>query len=139
MRKFFWSKIVLVENFLLLKNHFLENRFARKTFWDNFLLENSFLLQNHFLDNRFARKKKLGKIVLVEKYFGRNFFCWTFFIVAKSFLRKQVWKKKSENFLVENFILLPNNILENKSAKRFSFEKLFWEYVHGRKFFIVAN
>ena len=43
------------------------------------MVENFLLLQNHFLENLFAPK------ILIEKNFGRKYF-----IVAKSFPRKQV-------------------------------------------------
>ena len=105
--KIFWEN-VFGRKYLLLKNHFLENRYAGKNKLKKILGRKFLLLQNNFLENRFAA------INIVRTFFGS-----IIFIVAKSFTRKQVCRKKYfENiFLVKNFLLLQNNFLENRLAR----------------------
>jgi hypothetical protein len=131
-------KFSLVENFLCLHNYFLENRslpkFSSNFFWSKifygckiissktcsyqnfhqiFFVENFLLLQNHFLENRF-----LTKVSAI--FFGRKFF-----MVAKSFPRKQVLTKYfRENCLVENFSWLQNHFLENNFLTKI--KRKFW-------------
>jgi len=81
------------------------NNFFEKIFCSNkFLVQNFLLLQNHFLGNC------LDEINFSRKFFGRRFF-----IVAKSFPRKQIGRNNFiiENFFVENSLLSQNHFLGN--------------------------
>jgi len=122
-----------------------------KNSWKMFLVENFLWLQNHFLENRFARKRILEKLFwskicysckiissktdLQGKKFLNNFFCRKFFMFAKSFPRKQICKEKNswKIFLVEN-LWLANHFLENRFERKKILETFF-----GRKFFMVAK
>ena len=153
-------KFLLVENFLWLQNHFLENRFiptfSSNIFWlkmfycckiisaktcsyQNF--HKIFLGRKCFIFTKsFPRKvfptKIFIKVFLVENFFGCNiifsrtgsyqifhqiFFGRKFFMVAKSYSRKQVPTKIFiKFFLVENFLWLQNHFLENMFLPKFS-------------------
>jgi len=65
-------KKFLVEIFLLLQNHFLENNLGEKKFLRNFFRLKIVLLQNHILGN-----------LWMIKLFGQNVFHRNCFIVAK--------------------------------------------------------
>ena len=125
------KKIFLVENFLWLQNHFLENRFEVKNVWEKF-----------FVEKVFVCKIVSSKTGLQEKLFGRK--C---FMVAKSFTRKQVWRKKclrkhfwskniygckiigsktglqkinfEKKILVQNFLWMQNHSLRNRLGRKF--------------------
>jgi hypothetical protein len=110
----------LVENFLWLQNHFLENRFEPKIFIKNVLVENCLWLQNHFLENRFEPKIFI-KIFWSKIFYGCNI------ISSKTGLNQNF----SSKFLVENFLWLQNHFLENRFEpkiiiKNFLVEKFLW-------------
>ena len=101
----FFIKNFLVRKFLWLQDHFFENRFEPKIFIKKFLVENFLWLQNHFLENRFD-PKIVTKNFLVETFFyglkiisskigyyqtfSTKCFGRKFFMVTKSFPRKQI-------------------------------------------------
>jgi hypothetical protein len=79
-------KKILVENVLLLENHLLENSFAPKIFIKKILVENFLLLQNHFLENWFAPK------MLIKKFWSN--ICCCKVISSKSCLHRKFSTKK---------------------------------------------
>ena len=83
-----FHQLFLVEYFLLLHNHFLENRFQPKIFIKNFLVEIFLFLQNHFLENRF-----------VPKIFINNFLVGKFLWFQNHFLENRFLPKFVSNFL----------------------------------------
>ena len=151
VKSFPWKQVptkIFHQIFLWLHN-FLKNRFPPKIFIQHCLVENFLWSQNHFLQNRF-----------LPKIFISNF-CSKFFIVAKSFPRKQVPTKNFHrkfssrkiflwlqnyflensflpkificNFVVENFLWLQNHFLENTFLPKISIKTF------GPKFFMVAK
>ena len=140
--KMFWEQF-FVENFLILRNNFMENEYASKTFLRNiiwwkivccskiissktssghFWRENFFgrkivLLQNNFLENRFARK------TFLRKFFWSIFF---FFLSQYNFV-EDVWKKTilEKLFLVEIILLLQHHFPETKFARKKNWELFF--------------
>ena len=106
--KKFWSIIVMVEKlfprkqvptknvqqiflrlkfiYLMFAKTFPRKQFPTKQFHENIVVENFLWLQNHFLENMFQPK------------FSSNFFGRKFFMVAKSFPRKQVPTKSFIKF-----------------------------------------
>ena len=120
LEKLFWSKICYSCKIISSKTD-LQGKNSSKIF----LVENFLWFQNHFLDNRFASKK-----------FFKNFFGRKFFMVAKSFPRKQICKKKIswKIFNVENVLWLQNHFLENRFAR-----KKFLNIFFGRKFLRLQN
>ena len=92
----------LVDNFLLFQHNFLEQ-----------------VCTKHFLQKMFGRNFYVCKIISSKTgyylNFSSNIFGRKFFVVAKSFPRKQVCTKTfHQHFLVETFLNLQNNFLENK-------------------------
>ena len=136
MKIFYGSKIISPKTGT--KKKFLSKFFCltglqEKNFGKN-IWSKIFCLQNHFLENRVARKNFLSKIFYVckiissktglkerkswEKVF-RKIFRRKLFMVAKSFprklvRRKKLWKMFENYFLVENVLWLQNHFLENR-------------------------
>ena len=93
----------IVEIFLWLQNHFLENNLLPKIF--NIIFGSKFFYCFKIISSKTESYQKFS-----TKLFGRKFF-----VVAKSFPRKQVWTKNlHNNILVENFLWLQYNFLENR-------------------------
>ena len=108
-QKFSWK--ILVENFLWLQNHFLENRFLPKIFINIFCVK--FLwLQNHFLENWFLENFHENGL-WVENHFLENRLQINIFMIL---------------FLVENVLCLQNHFLENRFLAKI-FMKLFWSKI----------
>jgi len=61
------TKEILVENFLSLQNHFLEDSYPLKILTSKFLVENFLSSQKH-LENSYPLK------MLTKKFFGRRIF-----------------------------------------------------------------
>jgi len=111
-----FHKKSLVENCLLLQNHFLENWFAPKIFIKTILVEIVFCFiiiysktgldqnfhQKNFGRNFFMVAKSFPRKQVRTKYFHQKNFGRTFFIIGKSFTRKLVCTK---NFLKKKFWL----------------------------------
>ena len=115
----------MVENFLWLQNHFLENRFQPKNFHQSFLVHNFYG----------------GKIISSELNMNQIFFGWKCFMVAKSFPRKQVWTKNfHKNFFGRKFFMVakkfPTKQVWTKNFhKKFFDRKIFGSYLIPRKWF----
>ena len=112
------EKNILVKNFDLLQNHFLQNWFVDKNYWENF-----FKVAKSFPANRFE-----------DKHFWE-----TFFKVATSFPRKQVWRQENfwEKFCGRTF--LRTFVIVAKSFPKQYCKKKIWEKNVGRKFWLVVK
>jgi len=74
-----------------------------------------------------------------EKNFLRNVFGRKLFMVAKSFPRKQVWKRNIlGKFLGREFLWLQNHFLENRFERK-KIQKNFWEMCFGPNFFLFVK
>jgi len=60
----------MVENFLWLKNHYLENMYKPKISIKHFWVQNFLWLQNHYLENMFNPKIFLTKIFGFKIFYG---------------------------------------------------------------------
>ena len=99
------------------RNQVWTRNFHQKVFGRKFLW-----LQNHFLEIRLETK------IFIKIFFRK------FFIIAKSFPRKQVWTRNfHQNFLVETFLWLQNHFLEIRFEPKFFINNFF------RQFFMVAK
>jgi hypothetical protein len=139
----------LVENFLWLQNHSLENRFLPRIFIENFLV-GKFFYDCKIISSKTGSYQKFSSVI----------FCRTFFIVAKSFPRKQVPTNNfHQKFLVQTFLW--SKIISSKTGSYQTFSsKSFWSknfygckiissktgsyhkfssVFFGRKFFMVAK
>jgi len=94
-------KRILVENFLWLQNHYLENRFIPKIF----LVENFLWLQNHFLENWLFPR------ILLRIFWDENFF-----IIAISFPQRQVPTKKVSSHIFCSKIFFGCKIIFSKTG-----------------------
>jgi len=101
---------------------FSRKQVPNKIFIKFFLVDHFLWLQNHFLENRFLPK------------FSSIFFARKFFMVAKSFPRKQVPTKIFiKFFVVENFLWLQTHFLENRFLPKFSSNSFWSKIFYGCK------
>jgi hypothetical protein len=151
MKKNF-EKNVLIENFLLLRNHFLGNSLDVKNFSRNILVQKFLLLQSHFLGNSLDTKNIII-IFLVENFLSKNIclkIFWSKIVYSLKIISSEVVGMK--HFLFENClvtfsycqIIISLGTVEMKKI----FEKMFWwkfsycctissdEKSFGRKMFV---
>ena len=123
-----FHQIFLVENFLWSQNHFLQNKYLLKIFI-KFFWSKIFYCRK-IISSKTGPTKNFHQLFLVENFYGRkiissktscyfkfslNLFGRKFFMVAKSFPRKQVpTENVHQIFLVENFLWSQNHFLENR-------------------------
>ena len=112
------SKSFLVEKFYCCKIISSEMGSYPKISVENFLW-----MQCHFLENRYIPK------MFIE------IFCPNFFMIAKSFPRKQVPTKNfHQHFFGQNFLLLQHHFLENRFASKIYMIIFLDEHFYGCKF-----
>jgi hypothetical protein len=115
-------KFFLVENFLWLQNHFLENRFIPK-------FSSNFFWSEIFYGCKIISSKTGSYQNFHQILFGRKFF-----MVAKSFSRKQVPPKIFIKFFWSK-IFYGCKIIFSITGSYQNFSQIFF----GRKFFMVAK
>jgi len=117
--------------------------FPRKQVYRKIIFENNFLSKIFYDCKIISWKTGLKEKYFWEKFFGRNFL-----MVAKSFPRKQVYRKIifEKNVLSKTFydckiIVLSKTFYDCKiiSWKTGLQEKHFWEKLLGRNFFMIAK
>ena len=140
----------MVENFLSLQSHILENSYPIKVFINHFFnrkcfffaksfpreqlstknfhqkffsVENFLSLQNHFLNNSYPLK------IFIKNVYGRKLF-----IIAKSFPREQLSTKSlNQKYFYRNFFIIaksfPREQLCTKSFhQKYSCLKMFYQF-----------
>ena len=138
MKHFLWN--FSGQNFLWLQNHFLENRFAPKLFYNTHwkcLDQICLMFQNQFLENRSAPKKLVKNLLSKHFYackiissktglqetFSLKIFCSKIFygfkvITSKTSLHQQFSKTTRWRFVDDNFLRLQNHNLVNRLASK---------------------
>ena len=104
----------MVENFLWLQNHFLDNRFERKISLKNFWSKIFYVCK--IISSKIGSHQKFSWNI-----FWSNIFCgWK--IISRKYVQTKNFQK---HFWVENFLWLQNHFLENRFEWKISFPNFF--------------